>query len=94
MQFNLLAAISPQMTPSVAQMPSILFDHRSPLPGLSGVERSGQAILLNPANGLLSAQASPDSKRFYDWLLAADGGQAVIRGFGADRYGQPLYTLR
>ncbi len=61
---------------------------------LSGVERSGQAILLNPANGLLSAQASPDSKRFYDWLLAADGGQAVIRGFGADRYGQPLYTLR
>jgi hypothetical protein len=33
MQFNLLAAISPQMTPSVAQMPSILFDDRSPLPG-------------------------------------------------------------
>jgi ABC-type tungstate transport system permease subunit len=61
---------------------------------LSGVERSGQPILLNPANGLLSAQASPDSRRFYDWLLAADGGQAVIRGFGADRYGQPLYTLR
>ena len=61
---------------------------------VSGVEQSGQSILLNPANGLLSAQASPDARRFYDWLLAADRGQAVIRGIGADRYGQPLYTLR
>jgi len=61
---------------------------------VSGVEQSGQPILLNPANGLLSAQASPDARHFYDWLLAADGGQALIRGFGADRYGQPLYTLR
>jgi hypothetical protein len=60
---------------------------------VSGTERSGQPILLNPANGLLSAQASPDARRFYDWLLEADGGRAVIRGFGADRYGQPLYTL-
>ena len=61
---------------------------------VSGLEPNGQPILLNPANGLLSVQATADAKRFYEWLLAADGGQAVIRTFGTDRYGQPLYTPR
>lgn len=61
---------------------------------VSGVDPAGRPLLLNPASGLLSPQATDDARRFYDWLLAADGGRAVIREYGAAKYGQPLYTLR
>ena len=61
---------------------------------MSGAEPSGQPLLLNPASGLLSEPATDDAKRFYDWMLAADGGQAVIGEFGTAGYGEPLYRLR
>jgi hypothetical protein len=59
---------------------------------LSGAEMRGPPATfagwssLTPSHAILLHSAARK--------LAADGGQAVIRGFGADRYGQPLYTLR
>ncbi len=61
---------------------------------MTGLEPNGRPILLNPANALLSLQATTDSKRFYEWMLAVNGGQAVIHTFGTDTYGQSLYTPR
>lgn len=36
--------------------------------------------------------ANPEgAQAFMEWILAEDGGQAVIRTYGADKYGEPLF---
>jgi ABC-type tungstate transport system permease subunit len=66
------------------------------LPGLqihvSGLDPAGQPLLLNPAAGILSPEAPAVARDFYTWILQPDGGQAVIRTYGSDRFGAALYT--
>jgi ABC-type tungstate transport system permease subunit len=66
------------------------------LPGLqiyvSGLDPSGQPLLLNPADGILSPKATAVARDFYAWLLQPNGGQAVIRTYGSDRFGAALYV--
>jgi ABC-type tungstate transport system permease subunit len=65
-------------------------------PGLAiyvtGQDPAGQPLLLNPAAALLLTAATPQATAFYDWLLAEDGGQAVIRRYGTEKFGAPLYV--
>ena len=40
----------------------------------------------------VAGAANPDgAAAFMEWILAADGGQAVIKTYGADEYGEPLF---
>lgn len=60
---------------------------------VTGIGPAGHTLFLNPAAGLLSPLATPEARRFYDWMLGA-GGQAVIAEYGAAKFGQALYRPR
>jgi ABC-type tungstate transport system permease subunit len=59
---------------------------------VTGLDPAGQPLLLNPAAALLSTAATPRATAFFEWLLADEGGQAVIRRYGTDKFGAPLYV--
>ena len=59
---------------------------------VTGLDPAGQPLLLNPAAALLSRAATPQATAFFEWLLADEGGQAVIRRYGQTRFGAPLYV--
>lgn len=53
----------------------------------------GDKVLFNqygviPVTGAANAEGA---EAFMKWILAADGGQAVIKEFGVEKYGEPLF---
>jgi len=53
----------------------------------------GDAALFNQYGVIpVAGAANPEgAQAFMEWILADDGGQAVIKEFGAEKYGEPLF---
>jgi tungstate transport system substrate-binding protein len=74
---------------------STFIAERANMPRLRVLVRGG-AVLLNPYHTLFHAEptpATPIARRFGAFLLS-DAAQAMLREFGRDRFGEPMYNDR
>ena len=61
---------------------------------MQGKDNDEDPVLLNPARLLVGTYAPNRSmaEAFADWIVRADGGQKVIKGF-ANNDGEIMYTV-
>lgn len=74
---------------------STFIAERANMPRLRVLARGGP-VLLNPYHTLFLAEptpATPIARRFGEFLLS-DAAQAMLRDFGRDRFGEPMYNDR
>jgi tungstate transport system substrate-binding protein len=74
---------------------STFIAERANMPRLRVLVRGG-AVLLNPYHTLFLADptpATPIARRFGEFLLS-DAAQAMLRDYGRDRFGEPMYNDR
>jgi tungstate transport system substrate-binding protein len=74
---------------------STFIAERANMPRLRVLVRGG-SVLLNPYHTLFLSEATPATpiaRRFGDFLLS-EPAQALLRDFGRDRFGEPMYNDR
>ncbi|MBN8488754.1 MAG: substrate-binding domain-containing protein [Burkholderiales bacterium] len=72
---------------------STFIAERQRVPRLRRVFRGGE-LLANPYHTLYLSEPTPgasSARRFGEWLLS-DEAQGLLRAFGRDRYGEPMYV--